>query len=278
MADSSIDKSYKMVNLKDKVAVVFAASGEIAGAVARSFAQHGAKVYVTARNLDAVKTLAKEIKANGGNAEAAKVDALNETEIDNFLKTVVSTHGKLDVVFNGIGVGYSEMGGRPDTTVVTFEQFMAPMERICGSQFLTSRVAAKYMIQTRSEGTILLLTAALSRSKLSNVAGITAASAAVEGLTRVMATEWGADGIKVICICSGALMETKRISGWIDAAAKQYGIPVEQLIAQYKAFDILKTNPTLKQLGETAAFLASETGVAFNSHIVDVDCGKLNVL
>jgi NADP-dependent 3-hydroxy acid dehydrogenase YdfG len=73
-----------MQNLKDKVAVVFAASGDIAGAVARSFSQHGAKVYVTARNLDAVKALAREIKAGGGNAEAAKVDALNESEIDNF--------------------------------------------------------------------------------------------------------------------------------------------------------------------------------------------------
>jgi NAD(P)-dependent dehydrogenase (short-subunit alcohol dehydrogenase family) len=267
-----------MQNLKDKVAVVFAASGDIAGAVARSFSQHGAKVYVTAMNLNAVKALAQEIKAGGGNSEAAKVDALSETEIDNFLKKVVSDNGKLDIVFNGIGVSYSEMGGRPSTTVATFEQFMAPMEKICGSQFLTSRVAAKYMMHTQSEGTILLLTAALSRTKLPNLAGITAASAAVEGMTRVMATEWGGDGIKVICICSGALMETKRISGWIDASAKHLGIPPEQMVAQYKAFDILKTSPTLKQLGETAAFLASEPGVAFNSHVVDVDCGKLNIL
>lgn len=267
-----------MQNLKEKVAVVFAASGEIAGAVARSFSQHGTKVYVTARNLDAVEALAREIQANGGRAEAAKVDALNETEIENFLNEVVSVNGKLDVVFNGIGVRYSEMGGRPPTTLATFEQFMAPMERIAGSQFLTSRVAAKYMIQTQSEGTILLLTAALSRSKLPNLAGITAASAAIEGLTRVMATEWGGNGIKVICICPGALMETKRISGWIDAAAKQHDIPREQLVMQYKSFDILKANPTLKQVGETAAFLVSETGAAFNSHIVDVDCGKLNIL
>src|SRR6202044_3667970 len=100
--------------------------------------------------------------------------------------------------------------------------------------------------QTQSEGTILLLTASLSRSKIPNLAGITAASAAVEGLTRVMAAEWGGDGIKVICICAGALMETRRISGWIEGAAKQYGIPQEQIIAQYKAFDILKTSPTLK--------------------------------
>lgn len=267
-----------MKNLKDKVAVIFAASGEIAGAVAQSFAQLGAKVYVTARNLDAVKTLAQQIKANGGSAEAAKVDALNETEIDAFIKKVVADNGRLDIVFNGIGASYNEMGGRPATTVASFEQFMAPIEKICGSQFLTSRVAAKYMIASKSEGTVLLLTAALSRSKLSNVAGITAASAAIEGLTRVMAAEWGGDGIKAICICPGALIETKRISGWIDAVSKQYGMPVEQIVAQYKAFDILKTSPTLKQVGETAAFLASEAGTVFNSHVVDVDCGKLNIL
>ena len=268
----------KMQNLKDKVAVVFAASGEIAGAVARSFARHGAKVYVTARNLEAVKTLAQDIKADGGIAEAARVDALNEGEIDDVFKKVVADNGRLDIVFNGIAVEYSEMGGRPLTTVATFEQFMAPMEKICGSQFLTSRVAAKYMMQTRSEGTILLLTAALSRSKISNLAGMTAACAGVEGMTRVMAAEWGKDGIKVTCICSGALMETRRIYGWIDSASKQLGIPQAQMVAQYKAFDILKTSPTLNHLGETAAFLASDAGVALNSHVVDVDCGKLNIL
>jgi NAD(P)-dependent dehydrogenase (short-subunit alcohol dehydrogenase family) len=267
-----------MQNLKDKVAVVFAASGEIAGAVARSFARHGAKVYATARNLDAVKALAQEIKAQGGNAEAVRVDALNETGIDIFLKKVVADNGKLDIVFNGIAVEYSEMGGRPPATVATFEQFMAPMKKIVGSQFLTSRVAAKYMMQTGSEGTVLLLSSAMSRSKIPNLAGITAASAGVEGMTRVMAAEWGAENIKVICISPNALMETKRIAGWIDSTCKQLGIPADQMIARYKVFDILKTGPTLKQVGETAAFLASEPGVAFNSHIVDVDCGKLNIL
>ena len=53
-------KPNKMKSLKDKVAVVFAASGQVAGAVARSFAEHGARVYVTAINLDAVEALAKK--------------------------------------------------------------------------------------------------------------------------------------------------------------------------------------------------------------------------
>jgi NAD(P)-dependent dehydrogenase (short-subunit alcohol dehydrogenase family) len=264
--------------LKDKVAVVFAASGEIAGAVARSFAQHGAKVYVTGRNLAAVKALAEEIKAGGGQAEAGKVDALNETEIDTYLQKVVGDNGKLDMVFNGIGSYYKDAGSGMPTIMATFEQFLNPLQRICGSQFLTSRVAARHMIQSGSEGTILLFTASMSRTKTPNMAGFASACAAIEGLTRVMAAEFGQHGIKAICICSGALMETGKIQGMISDFSELAGIPRGEMAKNYTRFDILKSGPTLKQLGETAAFLVSENGVAFNSHVVDFDCGKLNLL
>lgn len=267
-----------MNNLKDKVAVIFAASGEIAGAVARSFALHGAKVYVTARNGDAAKALAGEIVANGGCAAAGKVDALDEAEIDSYLQQVVADNGRLDMVFNGIGSYYKDAGSGTPTTVATFEQFLNPLQRICGSQFLTSRVAAKHMIASGSAGTLLLLTASMSRSKTPNMAGFAAACAAIEGLTRVMAAEFGGHGIKSICICSGALMETKKISGMIHDFSQLAGISTEEMSLHYTKYNILKSGPTLKQLGETAAFLVSENGVVFNSHVVDFDCGKLNLL
>jgi 3-oxoacyl-[acyl-carrier protein] reductase len=269
----------KMESLKNKVAVVFAASGAIAGAVARSLAEHGAKVYVTARNLEAVKALAKGVKANGGQAEAGKVDALNETEIDNYLQKVVAGNGKLDVIFNGIGNYYQDAGSGSPSTIVTFEQFLSPLQKFCGSQFLTSRAAAKYMIQSASEGTILLLSSALSRMKTPNMAGFAASCAAIEALTRVMAAEFGPQGIKVTCICPAAILESHKISEMIGDFSKRLGISQQQMTEQvYKRFDILKTGPTLKDVGEIAAFLASDNGIAFNSHIVDVDCGKLNVI
>jgi len=268
----------QMGTLKNKVAVVFAASGEIAGAVARSFAQHGAKVYVTGRNLTAVKTLADEIKAGGGQAEAGKVDALNETEIETYLQKVVADNGKLDVVFNGIGSYYRDAGSGTPSTMATFEQFLNPLQRICGSQFLTSRVAARHMIQSGSEGTILLFNASMARTKTPNMAGFASACAAIEGLTRVMAAEFGKHGIKVTCICSSAIYESHKIQEMISDFSQHLGISTEDMTSQYKKFDIMGSGPTLKQVAETAAFLASENGVIFNSHIVDVDCGKFNVL
>jgi 3-oxoacyl-[acyl-carrier protein] reductase len=267
-----------METLKNKVAVVFAASGEIAGAVARSFAQHGAKVYVTGRNLTAVKALADKIKAGGGQAEAGKVDALNETEIDTYLQKILADNGKLDVVFNGIGSYYRDAGSGTPTTMATFEQFLNPLQRICGSQFLTSRAAAKHMIQSGSEGTILLFNASMARTKSPNMAGFASACAAIEGLTRVMAAEFGRHGIKAICLCSGAIYESHKICEMISDFSQNLGISQEEMATQYRRFDILRTGPTLKQVAETATFLASENGVMFNSHIVDLDCGKLNVL
>ena len=267
-----------METLKNKMAVVFAASGEIAGAVSRSFAQHGAKVYVTGRNFSAVKTLADEIKADGGQAEAGKVDALNETEIETYIQKVVADNGKLDIVFNGIGSYYKDAGSGTPSTIATFEQFLNPLQRICGSQFLTSRVAAKHMIQCGSEGTILLFNASMAKTKTPNMAGFASACAAIEGLTRVMAAEFGKHGIKVTCLCSGAIYESHKIQGMINDFSRQLGISKEDMTAQYKKNDILGSGPTLEQVAETAAFLASENGVIFNSHIVDVDCGKFNVL
>ena len=267
-----------MEALKNKVAVVFAASGEIAGEIARSFAQHGAKVYVTGRNLTAVKALAEEIKAGGGRAEAGKVDALNETEIDTYLQKVVADNGKLDLVFNGIGSYYRDAGSGMPSTTVTFEQFLHPLQRICGSQFLTSRVAARHMIQSGSQGTILLFNASMAKTKTPNMAGFASACAAIEGLTRVMAAEFGKHGIRVTCICSSAIYESHKILEMISDFSQHLGVSTEDMTAQYKKFDILGSGPTLKQVAETAAFLASENGTVFNSHIVDVDCGKFNVL
>ena len=64
----------------------------------------------------------------------------------------------------------------------------------------------------------------------------------------------------------------------INDFSQQLGIAREDMVSQYKKFDILNSGPTLEHVAETAAFLASENGIIFNSHIIDVDCGKLNVL
>jgi NAD(P)-dependent dehydrogenase (short-subunit alcohol dehydrogenase family) len=267
-----------MSNLKDKVAAVFAASGDIGGAIARGFARHGAKVYVSGRDLKKVKALADEIVREGGMVVAAKVDAMDETEIDQFLGQIVAENKKLDIVFNGIGLHGSEYGADMAVTDLSFAMFMRAFEVHCGSQFLTSRSAVKHMVKSGSQGTILTLTSALSKGKFPNRSGITTACTAIEGLTRAIAAEVGSHRIRVICLNATALPDTTRIQESFVKYGKSAGVPPEVIAASLTQQQLFKEDITLTQVAETAAFLVSDSGMTFNSHVVDVDGGKYNVL
>lgn len=264
--------------LQNKTAVVFAAGGAIAGAVARAFAAKGAKVYVTARTLAAAETLSAAINSDGGIAEALQADALNEKDIDAVFSKVAADNGKIDIVFNGIGIRPDESQYGTPSTMLTYDNFLKPLTTIVGSQFLTSRAAAKYMAQTSSQGTILTLTSSLSRSKIPFMAGVTAASTGVEGLTRCLAAEFGMLGIKVICINPTGLGETRTIQETTAANAATIGIPVEAFAAELSKGYLLNKTPSLQDVGNMAAFLASDEGAVLNSHIVDVDFGYRSVI
>ncbi len=267
-----------MTTLKDKVAVVFAATGDIAGAVAHSFAKHGAKVYVSGRDLTKVKALAEAIRREGGTAIAGKVDAMDEAEIEKLLKQVVTDNKRLDIVFNGIGLHGSEYGSDVPATDLPFQQFLRAFEVHCGSQFLTARAAARHMIASGSEGTILTLTAALSRGKFPNRAGLVTACTAIEGLTRAIAAEVGGHGIRVICLNATALADTTRIQESFVRYAKSAGMTPADIEARLGQQNILKSFITVQHVAETAAFLVSDMRATLNSHIVGVDGGKLNVI
>ncbi len=264
--------------LNKKVAVVFAANGAISSAVAQSLAQEGATVYLTGRDETALGELAQTIQAAGGKAKTAVVDACNETAIDQFYESVISNHHQLDIVFNGIGIRPSESSYGTPTVALSYDHFMKPIEVHLGSQFLTSRLAAKYMIETNSRGTILTLTSSLSRLKVPFMAGLLSACTAIEGLTRGLAAEYGSNGIKVICLNPTALYGTRTITETTEANARLMGVSPEQWREQSNQQYLLGRGPSLQEVGDVAAFLASDKGAVLNSHVVDIDAGSMMVL
>lgn len=264
--------------LTNKSAAIFAANGEISMAVAQAFAEHGAQVFLSGRNLEKVQALAEAIQDMGGKAEAHQVDALEEGQVDAFLSHIVASTGKLDIVFNGIGIRAAEGGYGTPATQLPFEQFMKPLEVHLGSQFLSSRLAARHMMASQTPGTILTLTASLSRIKAPFMAGITAACSAIEGLSRSLAAELGRAGIKVICLNPTALAETRTIQETNAANARTAGIPEAQFSEMLGQSYLLGKSPTTRDIGQLAAFLASDTGALLNSHVVDADFGAFNVI
>ena len=90
--------------LEDKNAVIYGAGGAIGGAVARAFAREGAKVFLSGRDAAPVEALADDIRAAGGVADAATVDALDEAAIERYVAGVADQAGGVDVVLNAVGV------------------------------------------------------------------------------------------------------------------------------------------------------------------------------
>ena len=92
-----------MNKLKNKVTVVYG-DGNIGGAVAKAFAQEGAKVFLAGRTGSKLQKVADEIKSSGDQIEIEKVDTLDEAEVTRHLDKVIITAGSVDISFNAIGL------------------------------------------------------------------------------------------------------------------------------------------------------------------------------
>jgi 3-oxoacyl-[acyl-carrier protein] reductase len=248
--------------LKEKVAVVHGAGGAIGSAVARAFAREGAKLFLGGRNLASVEALAKDIVASGGEAQAAAVDALDETEVNQHAANVASSAGRIDIVLNAIG--FPVVQGVPLLDLPR-DDFVAPIATWTMTQFLTARAAARHMVPQRS-GVILTLSASPARLAVALTGGFGVACAAVEGLTRTLAAELSPQGVRVVCIRPHRIADTLGHNADFDMAPDAFRRLIEGMT-------LLKRLPTLDMVANTAVFLASDSAAAMSGTVANLSCG-----
>ena len=94
--------------LEKKKAVIYGAGGAIGGAVARTFAREGAKLFLAGRTLRNVEATSKEIHDAGRSAEAARVDSLDEHAVDEHADAVAARAGGIDIVLNAVGILHAQ--------------------------------------------------------------------------------------------------------------------------------------------------------------------------
>jgi NAD(P)-dependent dehydrogenase (short-subunit alcohol dehydrogenase family) len=259
--------------LENKNAVIYGAGGAIGGAVARAFAREGARLFLTGRQLASVEVVAREILDAGGVAEAAQVDALDEVAIEKHLSIVAEHAGRVDISMNTIGLPLQKVQGMP-LIEMSAERFALPVTTLTQTHFLTARAAARHMVGKRS-GVILTLVATPSRLPVPGLGAMSTTWAAIEALTRSLAVELGPWGIRVICLQSNALPETATIQETYGRVAETLGITREQVIAQQSALTPLRRLPTLTEVANVAAFMASDQAGAMTATSVNLSCGLL---
>jgi NAD(P)-dependent dehydrogenase (short-subunit alcohol dehydrogenase family) len=256
--------------LENKTAVVYAAGGAIGGAAARAFAREGAQVFVTGRDLARVDAVAKEIRDNGGLAESAEVDALEPDAVEEHLDAVVRRTGGLDISFNAIGPGPA-----PERTAfvdLTVEEYLRPVTFYARTNFVTATAAARRM-SARGSGVVVTLTALPGRLPVARIGASASGWAAVEAFSRSLALEVGPSGVRVVCLRANAIPETPVIKANFATAGPAAGMTPAEFQGRLEQGTLLRRLPTLDEVADTAAFVASDGAGAITGTVVNLSAG-----
>jgi NAD(P)-dependent dehydrogenase (short-subunit alcohol dehydrogenase family) len=262
------------MTLKNKVAVIYGAGGDIGSAVARAFAREGAALFLTGRKLTAVKSVAEDIIAAGGSAGAAEVDALDEQAVDKNLQSVIDKAGRLDISFNAIGIADKGVVGIP-LIELDLKQFSLPITGYVTSYFLTARLAARRMVANKS-GVIMTVTALPARTGTRLNGGYGAANAAKEALTRDLSAELAPQGIRVVGLRPHGMPETSTMREVHNLKAKATGMTWEQFTAYLASTTHPRRVMTLDEMANVAAFMASDKASGMTGTTVNLTMGSLD--
>lgn len=174
------------MRLEKKNAIIYGGAGILGGAAAVTFAREGARLFLAGRNQTKLDHFARKIRAAGGEVEVAAVNALDEAAVERHFATVMARAGRVDVSLNAIAVAAGppmllELDGVDAATHAG--------QTTAATHFLTGRAAARHMVRQRG-GVIMTLA----------VAGAGRACAAVAAVSRLLASEVGAHGVRVVCV------------------------------------------------------------------------------
>jgi NAD(P)-dependent dehydrogenase (short-subunit alcohol dehydrogenase family) len=245
--------------LEKKVAVIYGGGGQIGGAVARAFAREGATVFLAGRTQATLDSVAEQIRADGGVAEPMTVDALDERAVNTCVDSIADRAGRLDISFNVIGTDDVQ---KP-LTKITVEEFLQPVDNALRSQFLTVRAASRHMI-SQGSGVILQFGGGGTQT-VPNSGGFKVSLDAMESLRRQWALELGQHGIRVVTLKTGGIPEAVPD----DFPAKA------ELTAAIEDDTLLKRAAGLADVGNVAAFVASDQGRTLTGTFINISCGAM---
>jgi NAD(P)-dependent dehydrogenase (short-subunit alcohol dehydrogenase family) len=254
--------------LEGKTAIVYGGGGGIGGGVGRTFAREGATVFLVGRTREKLEAVAADIKAAGESAEVAVLDALDERAVKDHVQDVVSKAGSVDVSFNLITRG--DVQGTP-LVDMTADDLLRAVVNGLRSNFLTARAAGRHMIE-RGSGVILHLNSGSGGAAMPGMGSTGPADAATEAFMRYLAAEVGPHGVRVCGIWTAGVAET--LTKEKLAAAGGEAAPEPQTVVEMIAgMAALRRAPRLADVGEVAAFLASDRAAGMTGTMANVTCG-----
>jgi NAD(P)-dependent dehydrogenase (short-subunit alcohol dehydrogenase family) len=194
----SKDYLHELFGLDGQVAVVIGGTGVLGGALCDGLAQAGALVVVAGRSQERGEERVRQIGALGGKAEFVAVDVASRDSIKQLCAAVIQNHGCADILVNCAGVN----------SVTPFEQIdEADWRRVLDTNLKATFEACQFfapqMASQKDGGSILNIGSVTAHLPLSRVFAYSASKAAVVNLTKNIAREYAAKGVRVNALCPG---------------------------------------------------------------------------
>ncbi len=183
--------------------------------------------------------------------------------------------GGIDIALNAVGILHVQ--GTP-LAELSFQDYAHPITAYTRTHFLTAKAVARHMVKQGS-GLILTLSTPGSRMSGPGFLGYGMTCAAIEVFSRILAGELGPNGIRVVCLRPNAIpeaMATSHVRDVFRGVAERVGTTVEAMLAEWaRTVPLLKRLPTLAEVADYAAFVASDRASAMTGAIVNLTCGSI---
>ncbi len=232
LEEAKLQRLPKPKPLSGRVALITGSAGGIGKAIAKRFAEEGACIILNDINqerLDEAK--AEFLKLYGKDAVATTLlDVTNTRSIEDAIANTCLAFGGVDIVVNNAGISLSK--SLLDHTVADWDKVY---DILVKGQFLVSREAVEVMKKQGFGGDIVNIVSKNAVVSGPNNAAYGSAKSAQAHLTRLLASELGADKIRVNMVNPDAVIQGSNIwsGGWAEGRAKAYGVTVEELPAYY---------------------------------------------
>jgi NAD(P)-dependent dehydrogenase (short-subunit alcohol dehydrogenase family) len=245
-----------MQRLADTNALITGSTSNIGRAVALRFAEEGAGVVVSGRNVARGEAVRDEIRAAGGRAEfvRADLDGSKATSEALALSAAEALGGPIDVLVNNAGIFPG--GPTADIDEETFDRVFAVNVR--APFFLTAAIAPG--MAARGGGAVINLGSWITRLGLAGTAVYASSRAAMETMTRAWAAEFGPSGVRVNALSPGVVREQ-------DPGADERG---ELLMVGTPA----GASGRPRAIADAALYLASAESSFVHGIVLDVDGGR----
>jgi NAD(P)-dependent dehydrogenase (short-subunit alcohol dehydrogenase family) len=244
-----------MFDLGGKTALVTGAGSGIGASIAETFARAHARVLVTDRDAAAARATADRIGESGGQATSAVLDV---TDVDA-CRQVVASAGRLDILVNNAGIG---------CVGTLLETDGADLDRLYGVNvrgvFNMSKACLPAMIERRS-GVLINMASVGGLVAVKDRLAYCTTKFAVVGLTKSMALDHSASGVRVNCICP-ARVETP----WVAARVKEYPDP-EKAYREMAATQVVGRMGRPDEIAAAALYLASDEAAFVTGSALVID-------